>query len=362
MSSLRLHHRIRNLLSEFHPELHRFRLDNLAWLMIGIHEAQHVHLSKVADYRPGSASLESKIRQFRRFLANDAVDPMTLYRPMARRLLERAAASHDRLRLLMDVLELPGKRQVLMLSLAYRRRALPVIWSTQRREGKTDAQGQIALLRRLEELLVGLFPEKTRPVIVADGEFHSVALIEHLDAIGWGFRLRLHSDTCVHLPGGRICPLSEVAPAPGKRAYLEGVYLTAEQAYGPISIAACWGEGEEAPWFIVTDEDEPDHLTLRSYSRRMWVEELFGDLEGGGFQLHRSRLYEPKRLSRLLAAVCLVYLWLMHVGAYVVKRGWRKLVDRADRRDRSFAEIGRHWIRRRCIHEQVPRVKFSPYF
>lgn len=362
MSSLRLHLRIRNRLSEFHPELHRYRLDNLAWLMTGIHEAQHVHLSKVADYRPGAASLESKIRQFRRFLANDALDPMTLYHPMARRLLVSAAAAHDRLRLLLDVLELPGGRQVLMLSLAYRRRALPIIWSVERRLGKTDAESQIALLMRLEELLVGLFPEKTRPIIIADGEFHSVALIEHLDAIGWGFRLRIHSDTCVHLPNGRICPLSEIAPAPGKRAYLEGVYLTTEQAYGPISIAACWGEGEETPWFIVTDEDEPDHLTLRSYSRRMWIEELFGDLEGGGIQLHRSRVYDPKRLSRLLVAVCLVYLWLMHVGAYVVKRGWRELVDRRDRRDRSIAEIGRHWIRRRCSHEQVPRIGFVPYF
>lgn len=362
MSSLRLQRRIRNRLSEFLPELHRYRRDNLAWLMTGIHQAQHVHLSKVADYRPGGASLESKIRQFRRFLANEALDPRTLYRPMARQLLEQAAAAQHRLRLLLDVVELPGKRQVLMLSLAYRRRALPVISTVERRAGKTDAQRQIALLQALEPLLVGLFPEQTRPILIADGEFHSVALIEHLDAIGWGFRLRLHSDTVVHLPEGRLCALSEVAPAPGERLYLEGVYLTATQAYGPISIAIYWGEGEQAPWFIVTDEERPTHLTLRTYARRMWIEELFGDLEGGGFHLHRSRVYDPARLSRLLLAVCLVYLWLMHVGAYVIKRGWRKLVDRTDRRDRSLAEIGRHWVRRRCIHDQVPRVHFAPYF
>lgn len=366
MSSLRLYHRIENRLAVFLPDLNRYRRDNLAWLMTGIHEAQHVHLAKIADYRPGEASLTSKTRQLRRFLANNAVEPMTLYRPMARQLLETTAATHDRLRLLMDVVELPGTRQVLMLSLAYRRRALPVIWHVERREGKTDAQRQIALLKQFEGLLVGLYPEQTRPILVADGAFHSVALIEHLDAIGWGFRLRLHSDTLVHLPEGRpedrICPLSELAPARGERAYLKGVYLTAEKAYGPISIAACWAEGEGAPWFIVTDEDEANHLTLRMYSRRMWIEELFGDLQGGGFQLNRSRLYEPERLSRLLLAVCLVYLWLMHVGAYVIKRGWRKRVDRTDRRDRSLAEIGRHWVRRRCLHEQVPRVQSTPYF
>lgn len=33
------------------------------------------------------------------------------------------------------------------------------------------------------------------------------------------------------------------------------------------------------------------------------LEELFADLEGGGFQLQQSRIYQPDRLSRLLLAV-----------------------------------------------------------
>ena len=38
-----------------------------------------------------------------------------------------------------------------------------------------------------------------------------------------------------------------------------------------------------------------DYLTLRTYSRRMWIEEVFGDLEDGGFRLNRSRLYQPNQ-------------------------------------------------------------------
>lgn len=105
--------------------------------------------------------------------------------------------------------------------------------------------------------------------------------------------------------------------------------MTKLHAYGPLSIAIYWGEDEENPWFIVTDEDEASYLTLRTYSRRMWIEQLFADFEGGGFQLHRSRIYEVERLSRLVMALSLVYLWLMHMGAYVIKRGWRWLVDRS---------------------------------
>jgi hypothetical protein len=361
-SSLRLYPRIASTLDEFLPHLHRYRKRNLAWMIVGIHQAQHVHLSKIADYRPGEAMLTSKTMQLRRFLANEAVDPGRYYHPVARHLLAQAAGHHKHLRLLLDVVELSGERKILMLALAYRRRALPLLWHVWRGTGTTSAAKQIAFLTDFEALLVGLFPDRTRPIVVADGEFHAVALMRYLDGMDWGFRLRLPCDTLVHLNDGRIYALSELAPAPGQRRYLQGVYLTGEHAYGPISIAVYWKEGEDAPWFIVTDEEVATYQTLVTYSRRMWTRELFADLEGGGFHLHQSRLYEPERLSRLLLAVCLVYLWLMQVGAYVVKRGLRFLVDRTDRRDRSLAEIGRHWVRRRMTNGEIPRMGLVPYF
>ncbi|HEV2122149.1 MAG TPA: hypothetical protein VGW38_05150 [Chloroflexota bacterium] len=69
-----------------------------------------------------------------------------------------------------------------------------------------------------------------------------------------------------------------------------------------------------------------------------------------------------ERLSRLVMALSLVYLWLMHMGAYVIKRGWRWLVDRSDRRDRSLVEIGRHWLRRRLTNDEALRAGLVPYF
>lgn len=230
-SSLHLYRRIDGTLAEFLPDLHRYRRRNLAWMITGIHKAQHVYLSKIADHRVGSARLESKIMQLRRLLMNEAVEPGRYYFPVARKLLEQAACEHERLRLLLDIVELSGSRKILMLALAYRRRALPLLWHVWRGKGKTDAQRQIDFLQDFEALLTGLFPEKIRPVIVADGELHAVALIRHLDAIGWGFRLRLPCDTRFHLPDGRQCALSALAPAPGERRYLQGVYLTDAHAY-----------------------------------------------------------------------------------------------------------------------------------
>ena len=56
------------------PDLSSPQRGNLAWLMSGLHLAQHVHLSKIAERRVGAASLTGKTKQVRRLLANEAVD------------------------------------------------------------------------------------------------------------------------------------------------------------------------------------------------------------------------------------------------------------------------------------------------
>ena len=53
----------------------------------------------------------------------------------------------------------------------------------------------------------------------------------------------------------------------------------------------------------------------------MWIEELFGDWQGGRFHLHQTRLYEPEILSRLVLGLSLVYVWLVAVASYVTGAG-----------------------------------------
>jgi hypothetical protein len=110
-------------------ELNKPQRDNLSWVIAGLHEAEHVHLSKkIASKRVGAAQLESKTKQVRRFLANEAVNPQRCYAPAAKLLLRAAVSSDGPIRLLVDTLELSGERQVLIAAIAYRRRALPVCW------------------------------------------------------------------------------------------------------------------------------------------------------------------------------------------------------------------------------------------
>jgi hypothetical protein len=194
-----------------------------------------------------------------------------------------------------------------------------------RRTGVSDADQQKSLLAKLskrieeacedseaaeeeEKEACEASPEAEAPevIVIGDGGFHSTELMSYLSDKGWFYRLRLHSDSYVRLSKeGSWKQLGDLAPEEGgEYRYLNGVYVTKTDPYGPVSIAICHADEEEDPWFIATSEQqEADYLTLRTYSRRMWIEELFGDLEAGGFQLQKSGLYEPARLSRLVMAL-----------------------------------------------------------
>jgi hypothetical protein len=99
---------------------------------------------------------------------------------------------------------------------------------------------------------------------------------------------------------------------------------------------------------------------LQAYRRRVWLDELFGDLKGHGFDLEASHLRHFQRLSRLTLAVVLAYDWLMTTGAGVIKRGLRHYVDRKDRRDLSIFQIGLRWIERCLTNARPITMPFAP--
>jgi hypothetical protein len=99
---------------------------------------------------------------------------------------------------------------------------------------------------------------------------------------------------------------------------------------------------------------------LLGYKKRMWIEGMFADFKGQGFDLESTRLRRLGKLSRLTLAVAMLYVWLVVYGAEVVKRGQRRLVDRSERRDHSLFRIGYNMLDR-CLAQGVrPFVRLLP--
>ena len=96
----------------------------------------------------------------------------------------------------------------------------------------------------------------------------------------------------------------------------------------------------------------------RYYRRRFRIETFFSHQKSRGFHIHKSHLADPARLSRLLIAACLAYIWMVTQGLRVIAENRLSLIDRTDRRDKSLFRLGLDWLKYALKHS----IDFQPAF
>jgi len=354
-ANLRLYHTMIGQICKWLPDERITRVRNLALLLTGLYLSRKVHLSLIAEewHLPGKTP--SLVNRLRRFLDNRRVSVGEYYRPVAESLV--SAFRGLPIRLIMDTTKLGFDARLVVVSIAYRKRALPLAWSVHRgRTGWVKVQEQIALLRQVAELI----PKGSEVWLLGDCEFQHVPLLSWLKKQGWHYILRQQEKVKVWQPGRAQLKLADLGLGEGETRYLDCAYLTEKYHFGPVSMVLHWEEGEEEPWYLVTDR-VATWRTIQTYKIRMWIEEMYGDMKGHGFDLEATYMRDLDRLSRLVLGVCLVYVWLISLGSWVVKNGKRHLVDRKDRRDKSYFRIGWSWLKRCLAQGQSLTLVFVPY-
>jgi len=244
-----------------------------------------------------------------------------------------------------------------MVALAYRKRAIPIAWTwVKQKRGHSTAVKQLALLNYVRQLL----PAGAAVFLVGDCEFGSVEVLQWLDQWYWFYVLRQSSDTRIWLAQhNEWRSFGSFVHKAGQSRWLGNGCLTASKIY-PTNLLVHWRSGEEEPWCLATNLPDRE-LTLRFYRRRMWIEEMFGDMKKHGFDLESTRLHHFLRLSRLMLAVAWLYVWLISVGTDAVHRGLRHLVDRNERRDLSIFQIGFRFIQRSLTNALFISISLCSY-
>lgn len=232
-----------------------------------------------------------------------------------------------------------------MVGLAYRKRAIPIAWSWVRSEkDHSSAYKQRALLDYKRRLM----PDGARVSVVGDSEFGAVKVIKRLEEWGWYCVVRQKSSHLACFPRRRPWQwrsLGEFIERRGERVWLEGAPLSRPHLHD-TNLLLYWGRGEKEPCLLATNLPT-SREALSCHRRRMWIEEMFADFKGHGFDLESTRLRHFARLSRLTLAVAMLYVWLVEHGVQVIKRGQRRMVDRSDRRDYSVFRLGCNMLDRR---------------
>src|SRR4051795_1204153 len=149
--------------------------------------------------RPGGTErLDMRYQWIERLLANPRLEVDAVMAPYARELLGRAAASGQRLVLILAKTRATAHHQVLMLGLRVGGRALPLAWRVRETRGSIGFAEQEGLVR----LVAAWLPAGAGAVLMGDRFYGSPDLILLCRSLGWDYRLRLKGDLLVTVEGG----------------------------------------------------------------------------------------------------------------------------------------------------------------
>ena len=352
----RLYHIWFGRILQLYPGLRVTQQRNLTWMLVGIYRSRSVQLHRIASKIPGMAKLTSVVARLMRFVNNHALDVRALYEPIARDWLEFQARTTGRIRLVMDASKVSSAHQLLMVAILFRRRAVPLVWTwIGSAKGHSSARKQLALLAYVRKLI----PARVSVILIGDTEFEAGEVQQQLDQWRWKYTLRQKSSNQVQLVESEPWqPFRGLITQPGQSIWMDEVLLTRKHAL-PVNLLAHWAQGEKEPWLLATNLPSRQQA-LKSYRRRMWIEEMFGDMKRHGFDLESSHLHHFLRLSRLTLMVALLYVWLVTTAVRVIKSGLRSLVDRKDRRDLSIFQIGLRFTERRLTNSLLLVIHLRP--
>jgi hypothetical protein len=323
------------------PSVRITQLRTLSLVVIGLLESTDAHLSSLAEVIPLNFTDLSIEQRVRRWLKNPHIDVQHWYEPFVRTALLQYRP--QTIYVVMDTSQFGPSCRALVVGVAYGGQVLPLGWRVVKgQKGHTDPQLQNELLREIRAYL-----PPGQVVLVADSEFSAVDMLTPIREWGWFFIVRVRSNIAVQVADGSSFILNQAGLQKGQTKCWQRILWTAKHTFGPLMLVATWQTGEQDPLYVITNTNNMP-AALLVYSWRFWIEPLFADFKGRGFHLAHTHIRDPKRLARLLMAACIAFLWSLATGSFVFHTPKQRLVDRNDRDDRSFFQLG-YRIIKRCL-------------
>jgi len=323
----------------------------LAMMIAGIVMSKKAQLSEMSSEIPTDAKDKSIEMRLRRWVKHDGIDGEMIYLPFARQILN--ALSEQELVLVMDGSQAGRGCMVLMVGVVYKKRALPIAWLVYKgKKGHTTAKRHIEVLEKVKVLL----PETAKVVLLGDAEYDTTEMLLWVqENTQWNYVLRTAPQICVTTEHGEQA-IGDIALGRNQVVQHLNVGFTQSVAL-ETNLVGWWSDQYEKPIYLISNLTSK-YLTCRHYQRRYRIETFFSDQKSRGFHIHKSHLSDPARVSRLLIAACLAYIWMILQGLQVIAENKAGYIDRTERNDKSLFRLGLDWIRY-CLKRDL---EFQPMF
>jgi hypothetical protein len=274
-------------------------------------EGTPAHLTALAEALPDIDTAQvAKEQRIRRFLSNPHLSPIQLL-PVFIHILHPLLMLFPALVLSLDRTCWKKRKRhinILMVSVAFRGRAIPLYWIVKDRAGNSSLSEWKQVLTPVITHLQAHPGFSTKPlIVVADREFASPKLAEwlhttyHVESV---LRLKRSAYLCDQEPSVQLAELLQYFPQGETQAY-HHITVTQTSTF-LVHVVITWGTQYEEPLIIMSTSEEAN-TSIRWYRQRFGIEPMFKDQKSNGFDLEHTKVTDPKRIDTLLLVMAFAH-------------------------------------------------------
>lgn len=297
---------------DWHFELRR----RVMTLVMGILLSESCSPQQMAQalYQHGisDAQTDSIARQIRRIENDERISMEACVHPFAKHHL--AFGKPQDLVLMMDATTHTDKVVVLMVSVRYRGRALPLAWQIWAANQPLQGAGFWLRVSQLLTQVAALLPDGVPITWLADRAFGTPQFTDLLQAFGWHFIVRVQGQTRFADVLGREWRLDQIA---AKRQRFKGSGRVFKSSrWRTLNVVVIHSRSYPAPLCLVTDL-KADWSIGRTYRLRYNIEAMFRDYKSHGWHWENSQVTDLDHSQRLLVGMALATWLTLMVGTQV---------------------------------------------
>jgi hypothetical protein len=306
-----------------------------------VQSIKEVTLESIATKLGMPIKFESRRKKVQRFLSDDEWDLDSIWLSLVIGWIEGSVKQNNVVYLAIDRTKWQSNN-ILMVSMIWRKRAIPIYWKMLDKQGNSTLENQQAVLQPVFNEL-----SNYQLIVLGDREFCSVVLANWLSDENVDFCLRLKKNVCMETEQDLWTQLKQLGLKPGNSFFFEDVTLRKTAPIRGFNLAGKWlgkyrNITTKEPWYILTSLADLQ-AAVDAYAKRFGIEEMFRDFKGGGYNLERTNL-TGDRLSKLLILLSLAYLKSIIQGIDIKSKQVQEYLGRKTENRRKYARHSTFYI------------------
>jgi Transposase DDE domain len=317
---------------------HKARSDCFAQLIIAMITVKTVNFAHLATAFTTDSYPESCYKRIQRFFRFLQFDPFSI----AVFVVSLFDLKNKKLKLALDRTNWKfGKLDIniLMLTVAYKGIALPLMWSCLKKRGNSNTIERIALIKQII-LLIGA---ENIDCLLGDREFVGVDWIKWLDEQNIPFLFRIRNNSLLE---GKIPVNVFFKRLPSGKKVKNGKTILWGKA---IYLSTRWSYNKDELVTIISNRKWQNPFKI--YQKRWEIETFFGCLKRRGFCFEDTHLIHIDRIEKLICVLTIAFCWSHLVGEKKAEEAPIKKKSHG-RREKSIFRYGFDELRRIFLHPE----------